>query len=43
MFKNGKQGKNVQVLQFRLLGHYPKSIEFFKLHFEEAVPLAKNK
>lgn len=37
-----KQCKPVQVLQFRLLGHYPKAIEFFKSHFEEATPLAKN-
>ena len=37
-----KQCKPVQVLQFRLLGQYPKPIEFFKLHFEEATPSAKN-
>ena len=29
-------------LRFHLLGHYPKPIEFFKLHFEEAMPSAKN-
>ena len=40
--KYGKQGKPVQVLRFHLLGHYPKPIEFFKLHFEEAMPSAKN-
>ena len=38
--QSGKQGKPVQVLRFRLLGQYPKPIEFFKLHFEEATPLA---
>ncbi len=42
LHKYGKQGKPVQVLQFRLLGQYPKLIEFFKLHFEEAMPSAKN-
>ena len=41
-FKSGKQGKPVQVLQFRLLGQYPKPIEFVKLHFEEATPSANN-
>jgi len=40
-FKSGKQGKTVQVLQFRL-GQYPKPIEFVKLHFEEATPSANN-
>lgn len=42
LHKCGKKGKPVQVLQFRLLGQYPKPIEFFKLHFEEATPSDKN-
>lgn len=39
--KSGKQGKPVQVLLFELVGKHPKPFEFFKLHFEEATPLAK--
>jgi len=30
------------LIAFCLLGHYPKPIEFFKIHFEEATPLANN-
>ena len=30
------------LIAFCLLGHYPKPIEFFKMNFEEATPLANN-